>query len=371
MREAAEDGVADAAFLAGLLAGKFSRDRRLIIERVAFGQRTFGEVADADMQDVFVALRAYGRFPAAMLALERIGIRKPALFALAARRAAALEADRSGDRRAVARAVPGSLALLERLARTGAIPPPRLEPLVTSLLAVTLDDDRYRGGVAGWLRTQLIPALPAARAVRATEERLLDALRRSRRARGAVLLGRPGLRPGHGTAAARAERAAREAERATRSTACSRSMRTSTRLAATSLTLDAREVPRHGAAHRCRETVWRAPLARCAGRRPGVGKVVERVVKDLNGIRNPVRRQQGQHASVRPLVDALDYLLGETLVALAYAGVTGRYGTRRQRPLSTSRTATSSDRPQSQRWPSPGCMAAADARFVRLVPATP
>jgi hypothetical protein len=47
---------------------------------------------------------------------------------------------------------------------------------------------------------------------------------------------------------------------------------------------------------------------------PVIGKVVERLAKDLSGIRreSDVKRQ---HGSADPLIDALDYLLGETLVA--------------------------------------------------------
>ncbi len=203
MRDAAEDGVADAAFLAGLLAGKFSRDRRLIIERVAFAQRTFGEAADADMPDVLVAVRAYGRYPAAMLALERIGMRKASIFALAARRAAALEAIDPENAVPLLAQFQGSLSMLERLTRTGAIPSSRLEPIVTSLLAVTLDDDRYRGGIAGWVRTQLIPALPAAAGAGAVRGAPARRVSRSRRDIGrSVLLGGRGLCSGLGAAAA-------------------------------------------------------------------------------------------------------------------------------------------------------------------------
>jgi hypothetical protein len=81
------------------------------------------------MQDALVALRALGRFPAAMLSLERIGIRPPALFALAARRALALEAVDPTAVVPLLAQFQGSLALLERLARTGAVSPPQLEQL--------------------------------------------------------------------------------------------------------------------------------------------------------------------------------------------------------------------------------------------------
>ena len=175
MGNPAEDGVVDAAFLVGLLDEKYSPARRLIVERMAFAQRNFGGASDMEMQDVLVALRARGRFPGAMLALERIGIRSPALFAQTARRAVALEAENPS------RAVPllaqfqASLALLDRLARTGAVSNAILEQLVTSLTAIGFVDGQYQGRIADWVRAQLVPAL-AGSAGTPAEERLLDAL---------------------------------------------------------------------------------------------------------------------------------------------------------------------------------------------------
>ena len=58
---------------------------------------------------------------------------------------------------------------------------------------------------------------------------------------------------------------------------------------------------------------------------PVIGKVVERLVQDLNGIRRESDLTKTARLS-RPLTDALDYLLGETLVALAYAASHGETG---------------------------------------------
>jgi hypothetical protein len=325
MREAAEDGIADAAFLASLLSGRFLRERRVIIERIAFGQRNFGEANDAEMQDVLVALRAYGRYPAAMLALERIGVRKPALFALAARRVAVLEAIDAEKAVPLLAQFQGSLALLERLARTAAIPSSGLEQSVTSLLAVTLDDERYRGGIAEWLRTQLIPALPAEARTTELEERLLDAF-----VDRVDAAGRPFTWEGEDFVLdvqrpRRELRAVRERQKGNSLDSLLAVYAHVTSLSTTSLTLEA--VKAGAAAVRADGAKLAAarPWPDAPNATPAVARVVERVVKDLNGIRKPGDVAKTPRM-VRPLLDVLDYLLGETLVALAYAGSQGDAG---------------------------------------------
>ena len=56
-----------------------------------------------------------------------------------------------------------------------------------------------------------------------------------------------------------------------------------------------------------------------------MARTLDRVVKDLDGIRNDGDVARAARI-VRPLVDALDYLLGESLVALVYAGSVGDGG---------------------------------------------
>ena len=324
MREPAEDGVADAAFLAGLLAGRFSRDRRLIIERIAFGQRNFGEAANGDLKDVLVALRAYGRYPAAMLALERIGVRTPALFAQAARRVAALEATDPEHAVPLLAQFQGSLALLERIARTRAIPSSRLEPIVASLLAVDIDDGRYRGGIAAWLRTQLIPALPAIAGSGTVEERLLDALVDRFETKAPFswedqefVLDAERLR--------RDLKAVRDRQKGNAVDSLLALYAHVETLSGDSLTLGAMTsqaaMLRTDAAKLLPARAW--PDAPNAA--PAVARVVERTVKDLTGIRKLTELGRVTRI-VRPLVDALDYLLGETIVAIAYAASMGDGG---------------------------------------------
>ena len=53
--------------------------------------------------------------------------------------------------------------------------------------------------------------------------------------------------------------------------------------------------------------------------------MIDRAVKDLDGIRKQTDITKTARI-VRPIVDTLDYLLGETLVAVAYAASMGDAG---------------------------------------------
>lgn len=324
MRQPGEDGSADAAFLAGLLAGKLARARRAVIERIAFGQRNFAGSADGEMQDVFVALRAYARFPAAMLGLERIGVRKPAHFAQAARRAQAFERVDATSVVPLLAQFQGSLALLERLARTGAIAPALLEELAASLIAVEASDGRYRGGVASWLRSQLIAALPSTPS-QTYEDRLLDALV-DRFTQGPKSFSWEGeeyiLDP---SKPRRDLRTARETQAGNTLDSLLAVYEHTAALADPELTLDAvksRAVAIKASAARLSAA---RPWPDAADRIPEIDKLVERAAKDLDGIRRDSDVRKAPRIAA-PLVDALDYLLGETLVALAYAASAGDAG---------------------------------------------
>lgn len=317
MGEPAEDGVADAAFLAGFLAGKYSRDRRLIIERIDAGQRIFGEATDAEMPDVLVALRAYGRFPAAILALERIGIRKPAIYAQAARRIASIETINAPEAIPLLTQFEGSLALLERLGRTAAMPASTLERLATSLIAVTVDDDRYQGRVADWLQTQLIPELPSTPGSPTAEERLLDALVDRYTTGGkfswegedfVVTAERP----------RRDLKAVREKQKGNSVDSLLAVYGHVSALSGPGLTVDTLKTRAAMLRTDAGKLLPARPWPDAPDAAPVVVKIVDRVIKEVTGIRN--EKDVGKAARiVRPLVDALDYMLGETLVALAYA----------------------------------------------------
>lgn len=161
--DVAREGGVDAAWLAEHLPTARPTDARAMIGRLAFAQRTFAAASAAELEDVLTALRGFSRFPALMLAVETIGIHTPSTFAMLARRAH--ELDGLNDPVLAVPAVgqfQSGIALLSRLARTGAIDARRGDSLLRSLAAVNPIDGRYDGGIATWLSGQLLPAVSSA-----------------------------------------------------------------------------------------------------------------------------------------------------------------------------------------------------------------
>jgi hypothetical protein len=113
-----------------------------------------------------------------MLALERMGIRDPTVYVQAARRAFSLESlEDAAQSVPVLSQFQGAFALLERLARTGSVERDVLDRLVTSLIALPVTRDGYRGRLAQWVELHLLPSLPQPSGREVSEEdRLLDAL---------------------------------------------------------------------------------------------------------------------------------------------------------------------------------------------------
>jgi hypothetical protein len=125
--------------------------------QLAFGHRVFGDAPAGEIDDVFVALRGFTRYRTAMLALEQIGARRPAVYAIVARKAEAL-ARLHGSRAFVALGqYQGAIAVIVRLARSGSAPLPRAEALLTSLSRVPIDGDgRLDGRIVEWVRSELL-----------------------------------------------------------------------------------------------------------------------------------------------------------------------------------------------------------------------
>jgi hypothetical protein len=126
-----------------------------------FGQRAFAGVPPAGLPQTLVALRGFARFPMLLLTLERMGITDPAACASAVRHA--LRLSEIGDRETATGALrqfQGALAVLERIRFSRVISAEAAFQLAGSLTAVLLTPDgEYRGGVARWLETRLLPAL--------------------------------------------------------------------------------------------------------------------------------------------------------------------------------------------------------------------
>ena len=153
---------------AGWLAERVFERPELVDDRVhvlAFAQRRFAGSTAADLPDVLVTLRGFSHFRALVLTLERMGVRRPAVYAAALRRAARLDAVSDPERRGMALSqFQGVLALVDRARYTGALTDEGAESLVSSAVAVELDRDReYAGGMADWIARVLIPTLGAER----------------------------------------------------------------------------------------------------------------------------------------------------------------------------------------------------------------
>ena len=318
--DAGQDGLVDAAWLAEHTRHDHFSDRRILSERVAFGQRVFGAAPDSEMEDVLTALRAFGRFPGLMLAIERIGVRSPATFVAVARRARQME-----EVSDPALVVPllaqfqGVLAILGRLARTGAIDVARREALVRSLATLPASEGRYDGAVAGWLSGELLQSLPKPENRDSTfESTLLAAL--AERGERRTFEWEEASYIVDVAAASLADLTATRAKQGGNSLDDVMSLWSAVRaLQHPTLTIEA---IKQGAA------ALRTAGARIKPLRPwpdlgdedplNLKKTLDRSVRDLTRITKPQDAEKAPRA-VRPLAQLVDALLAETLVAIAYA----------------------------------------------------
>jgi hypothetical protein len=159
------DGVStvDAAWLAQNIAERDVREREERSDQFAFGQRVFADAGDAAFGSVVAAVRGFARLRMLMLTLERVGITDPDLYAEAARRAHRMSTLDSSRGYAALAQVQGALALVERMVRVRTIDTARAQMLISSLIAVPLNDDgRYGGALTRWIQQTLRPALPEA-----------------------------------------------------------------------------------------------------------------------------------------------------------------------------------------------------------------
>ena len=168
LRTAADDRPFDAAFLARLVAAGDVRLRAERADQFAFGQRMFAATPAAEMPDVFVATRAFRRYRMLMVTLERIGVRRPAVYAAAARLATRMSPQDPARAFVATAQFQGALGLLSRIRSVGTIDAARAETLVAGLLAVPLNSSsQYLGGILRWLSEDLRSAIPPASSLEA------------------------------------------------------------------------------------------------------------------------------------------------------------------------------------------------------------
>jgi len=153
-----------------------ARDR---LETLQFVQRVFSAGATAETQALRAA-RAFPRFPALMLMLERMGVGDAAMYVAAADRAATLNdvEDEAARRRALAQ-FQGGLALVARAQFSGSVTPAETASLISSLVGIPVSRDTgYEGRVGQWIEHQLleVASLGADAAGADAEERMLRLL---------------------------------------------------------------------------------------------------------------------------------------------------------------------------------------------------
>ena len=348
---------------AGWLAERVFERPELVDDRVhvlAFAQRRFAGATAADLPHVLVTLRGFSHFRALVLTLDRMGVRRPAVYAAALRRAARVDAVSDPERRGMALSqFQGVLALVDRARYTGALTDEGAESLVSSAVAVELDRDReYAGGMADWIARVLIPALGTEREGYAApkEQVVLEALA-GRGADGAapprVVVPWEGfdyVADLGGETLARLA-AARWAQGGNSLDVALELSAVAAGLAAVPDTLEAV----HAAARELESLDGRLQERAAAGSLT-VADYLSRARRDLQAIREPRRIERAEDAG-RRLLRLADALVGDVLRSLAYAGLVGNPdsgGPGRRRPR----------RPSRLRRPHPGRRRAAPRRLA-------
>ena len=159
LRKLEKGGTIDAAWMAEAILNAPTQLRAERLDQLAFGQRAFAGIPDRDLPDALIAVRAFPRYRMLVLTLERLGIKSTArVRRFRAPRRAARDADPT---RALLPSVntraPWRCWLVWpvfiRLDVT------QEEALVRSLSNVPLTGNGYAGGIARWLRSELMPLL--------------------------------------------------------------------------------------------------------------------------------------------------------------------------------------------------------------------
>lgn len=148
----------DAAWLLRATGGSmYVRGERL--DQFAFGQRVFGQRAPLDSEVAASVLHDMTTRRMLLLALERVGITNPAVFA-AGLRQARQAASGGADRFWTLAQLQGVQALIVRMVPVGTIDVRAAEGLLQSLFRVPVAEGGFRGELAAWFQATLEPHLP-------------------------------------------------------------------------------------------------------------------------------------------------------------------------------------------------------------------
>ncbi len=320
----------DAAWLVEAIGSADLRHRAERLDQLAFAQRMFGAADAAARPDVFLAVRGLARYRMLMWTFERVGIRAPAAYAVAARQAArigALDGRRGYEAQAQFQ---GALALLARMAMVTTLTTARAQALIEQLIAVPLSGDgRYAGAVARWIRTDLAAAIaPAA----TTELAVLAAMSGPPSGEGPIARpvtweGQP-YRLDLGAAERQRLHIVREKQEgasldtaldltaAARALAAENIARGDVEAILEKLTAAVGDLPRRGGDGNQDTSPAGVPAAATA--RESLRKVIDELARDA---RNKDVRRVARVAE--PLTELADTLLGDVLLSIAYAADVG------------------------------------------------
>lgn len=135
-------------------------------DQFAFGQRLARltpAASERDRADAQLAIRGFPKYRMLLVALERMGIRSPAMYAAAVRQAARLTGFEGRRGFLLQAQLQGALALVDRAVAVRSFDARTAESLVAKLVAVPITDDgRYAGAIASWMRETFLAAAPAA-----------------------------------------------------------------------------------------------------------------------------------------------------------------------------------------------------------------
>ena len=164
----------DAAWLVEILLRGVEHLRSERLDLFAFGQRAFASIDVSALPDALFVLRAFPRVRMLALTLERIGVRRPAVYAALVRQAERMSDLDSVRARATLAQFQSAIALVERLNRVRTIDGKTAEALLETLAAVPLQEERgYGGELVPWLQSHLRPALGGTGRF---DDRLIEAL---------------------------------------------------------------------------------------------------------------------------------------------------------------------------------------------------
>jgi hypothetical protein len=151
---------ADAAWLLGRIHRAPQSVSRERLETLLFAQRVLGGTT-ASRSSTAAALRAYARFPALFLALERAGVRSVPVMLAAVERARSLNAIRDDHaQRTATMAFQSALGIVERAVRAGGLTAASAAEPIDALVAIDPAGRDYEARIAEWFQRELLRQLP-------------------------------------------------------------------------------------------------------------------------------------------------------------------------------------------------------------------